>query len=111
MLGRKAHRSLAARGVIAAIGIAVALIPLPANTQQPAKIGPYTSAQATAGRATYQAKCATCHLPFDRDNGDIDDCHSCENYFCEGCGCHCQLSEEEEAEDAAHAAKQIQRVL
>jgi alcohol dehydrogenase (cytochrome c) len=63
MLGRKAYRSLAACGVIAAIGIAVALIPLPANTQQPAKIGPYTSEQATAGRATYQARCATCHLP------------------------------------------------
>jgi alcohol dehydrogenase (cytochrome c) len=32
--------------------------------------GPYTAAQATAGRTTYQAQCATCHLPDLKGQGD-----------------------------------------
>ena len=62
MLGRKAYRYFAG----AAIGvfcIAFACMQFPANAQQPAKASAYTVEQATAGRATYQVKCATCHLP------------------------------------------------
>src|SRR5262245_5949042 len=36
--------------------------------QQPA--GRYTSAQATAGRATYQMQCASCHQPDLKGQGD-----------------------------------------
>jgi alcohol dehydrogenase (cytochrome c) len=46
-------------GAIAALGISIAL----ASAQQPARTGPFTTEQATAGRAIYQATCATCHLP------------------------------------------------
>ena len=31
--------------------------------RSPASIGPYTASQAAAGRAAYQANCASCHLP------------------------------------------------
>ena len=34
-----------------------------AAAQQPARTGPFTAEQATAGRAIYQATCSTCHLP------------------------------------------------
>jgi alcohol dehydrogenase (cytochrome c) len=57
MRGAKAYRYLAF-GAMAMFGIAVA-----ARAQQPARNGPFTGAQATEGRATYQAKCAACHLP------------------------------------------------
>jgi alcohol dehydrogenase (cytochrome c) len=43
---------------MAMFGIAVA-----ARAQQQPRSGPFTGAQATEGRATYQAKCAACHLP------------------------------------------------
>ena len=61
-LGRKACRLLIC-GTLGIFGFVVASWQLPANAQQPAGSGPYTSEQATAGRATYQIKCATCHLP------------------------------------------------
>src|SRR5262245_32510432 len=35
-----------------------------------APAGSYTAAQATAGRATYQAQCASCHLPDLKGSGD-----------------------------------------
>src|SRR5262249_42932624 len=35
-----------------------------------APTGAYTAAQATAGRATYQAQCASCHLPDLKGSGD-----------------------------------------
>ena len=62
MLGRKAYRFVAC-GAAAVFGIAFASLQLPTNAQQPAGTGPYTAEQANAGRATYQIKCATCHLP------------------------------------------------
>ena len=62
MLGRKAYR-FAACGAMAVFGIAIVSLQLPANAQQPARTAPYTAEQANAGRATYQIKCATCHLP------------------------------------------------
>src|SRR6202521_10968 len=43
----------------AALGISIAM----AAAQQPARTGPFTAEQATAGRAIYQATCSTCHLP------------------------------------------------
>ncbi len=46
-------------GAIAALGISIAI----AAAQQPARTGPFTTEQASAGRATYQATCSTCHLP------------------------------------------------
>jgi alcohol dehydrogenase (cytochrome c) len=48
---------------MAVFGIALASVQLPTNAQQLASTGPYTAEQANAGRATYQIKCATCHLP------------------------------------------------
>src|SRR5712671_6724539 len=48
---------LVASLALAVFGIAIV------SGQQPARTGPYTSDQANAGRAVYQAKCATCHLP------------------------------------------------
>src|SRR6266850_4934533 len=62
MLGRKAYRFVAC-GAAAVFGVAFASVQLPTNAQQPAGTGPYTAEQANAGRATYQIKCATCHLP------------------------------------------------
>src|SRR5882762_5320253 len=62
ILGRKAYR-FAACGAMAVFGIAIASVQLPTNAQQPSGTGPYTAEQANAGRATYQIKCATCHLP------------------------------------------------
>jgi len=50
------------RAPMIAIGLAVPLaIALAAGQQTPAAI--YTAAQAAAGRAVYQANCASCHLP------------------------------------------------
>ncbi len=67
MYGFKAYRSekthrlkpvpLLAWGAVAVFGIAIA------SGQQPARSGPFTAAQADAGRVTYQSKCASCHLP------------------------------------------------
>src|SRR5262245_35277863 len=37
---------------------------------QQAAAGPYTAAQATAGRTVYQANCASCHLPNLQGSGD-----------------------------------------
>src|SRR6267143_3422318 len=62
MLGRKAYRFVAC-GAAAVFGITFASLQLPTNAQQPAGTGLYTAEQANAGRATYQIKCATCHLP------------------------------------------------
>src|SRR5260370_19299028 len=62
MLGQKNHRFKAC-GAIAAFGIAIASVQMPTRAQQPARTAPYTIEQANAGRATYQVKCATCHLP------------------------------------------------
>ena len=46
-------------GAIAALGICIAIV----SAQQPARTGPFTTEQANAGRATYQATCSACHLP------------------------------------------------
>src|SRR5207302_5900404 len=62
MLGRRAYR-FGACGAAAVFGITFASLQLRTNAQQPAGTGPYTAEQANAGRATYQIKCATCHLP------------------------------------------------
>src|SRR5882762_6933264 len=62
ILGRKAFRFVAC-GAAALFGIAFASVQVPTKAQQPAGTGPYTAEQANAGRATYQIKCATCHLP------------------------------------------------
>jgi alcohol dehydrogenase (cytochrome c) len=43
--------------LIAALGVAIV------TAQQPASVAPYTAAQAAAGRAAYQANCASCHGP------------------------------------------------
>jgi alcohol dehydrogenase (cytochrome c) len=56
MHGARAYRFVAC-GAMAAFGIAIA------SGQQPPRTGPYTAEQADAGRAAYQTKCATCHLP------------------------------------------------
>ena len=51
---------------IAALAIAAPLEFVLVAWQQPAEQGAgaiYTAAQATAGRAVYQASCASCHLP------------------------------------------------
>jgi alcohol dehydrogenase (cytochrome c) len=56
MLGPKAY-CFAACGAMVVFGIAIAA------GQQPTRIGPYTAEQANAGRAAYQANCASCHLP------------------------------------------------
>jgi mono/diheme cytochrome c family protein len=51
--------SLKKHSVVALLAIATCgVVPL---TGQPTAAGPYTAAQATAGRATYQASCASCH--------------------------------------------------
>ena len=62
MLKRKVSRFVAC-GAMAVFGIAIASLRLSTNAQQPARTAPYTAEQANAGRATYQIKCATCHLP------------------------------------------------
>jgi alcohol dehydrogenase (cytochrome c) len=46
-------------GAMAALGISIAI----ASAQQPVRTGPFTTEQASAGRATYQATCSACHLP------------------------------------------------
>ena len=46
-----------------AVGIAIVLTSLALVGAQQATPGVYTAAQATAGRAVYQASCASCHLP------------------------------------------------
>lgn len=56
MQGAKAYRFVAC-GAMAVLAIAVA------SGQQPPRTAPFTRAQAEAGRATYQSKCASCHLP------------------------------------------------
>ncbi|MGB9067119.1 MAG: PQQ-binding-like beta-propeller repeat protein [Candidatus Acidiferrales bacterium] len=56
IVGRKADRFLAATAV-AVLGISIAA------AQQSETTGLYTAEQASAGRALYQAKCASCHLP------------------------------------------------
>src|SRR6202049_5157025 len=43
--------------------VAVAFAQPQTYAQEPARTAPYTVEQANAGRATYQIKCATCHLP------------------------------------------------
>src|SRR3984893_2876343 len=84
MLGRKTYQLLAGSGfwrtsskararrsphpylacaAISVFCIVFACSQVSTNAQQPTKTGPYTVEQATAGRATYQVKCATCHLP------------------------------------------------
>src|SRR5437763_16811798 len=40
---------------------ACGMLAVTAQTRPP--LGPYTEAQATAGRSAYQANCASCHLP------------------------------------------------
>jgi PQQ-dependent dehydrogenase (methanol/ethanol family) len=57
-------RSRIAIAILAAAGLSVATT----TGQQPAA-GPFTSAQATAGAAAYQANCATCHQPDLRGQG------------------------------------------
>ena len=49
--------AVVAGGAVVLFGVAIA------SGQQPAMTGPFTSEQAVAGRATYQAKCASCHRP------------------------------------------------
>ena len=62
ILGQKAHR-LVACSAMAVFGLALITVQPPAKAQQPARTAPYTAEQANAGRATYQVKCASCHLP------------------------------------------------
>jgi mono/diheme cytochrome c family protein len=62
MLGSKAYRFVVC-GAMALFGIAIAFFQPSARAQQPARAAPYTAEQANAGRATYQVKCASCHLP------------------------------------------------
>src|SRR3979490_1560830 len=62
ILGRKAYRFMAC-GAAAVFGIAFASVQVPTKAQQLSGTAPYTTEQANAGRATYQIKCATCHLP------------------------------------------------
>ena len=66
MRATKAIR-LAASAALAVFGIAIVsgqqAVQQPGQQPAPGRIGPYTSEQATAGRAAYQTKCATCHLP------------------------------------------------
>src|SRR3979490_2753129 len=62
ILGRKAYRFMAC-GAAAVFGIAFASVQVPTKAQQLSGTAPYTGEQANAGRATYQIKCATCHLP------------------------------------------------
>src|SRR5579862_4754557 len=56
MQAAKAYRFVTC-GAMAVFAIAVV------SGHEPARTAPYTLEQANAGRATYQAKCATCHLP------------------------------------------------
>ena len=57
MPGRNVCR-FAVGGALAALGIFVAM----AAAQQSARTGPFTAAQASAGRAVYQTTCSRCHL-------------------------------------------------
>src|ERR1700675_1447340 len=58
MPARKVY-SFAICRMVVALGIYIAT----AAAQQPARTGPFTAEQATAGRAIYQSTCAACHLP------------------------------------------------
>jgi alcohol dehydrogenase (cytochrome c) len=51
--------SIAAATAFAACGVAIAVL----AAQQPARPGPFTAEQASAGRTLYQTTCASCHLP------------------------------------------------
>ncbi len=51
--------SFAICGAIAALGVSIAI---PA-AQQPPRPGPFTAAQASAGRTVYETACSRCHLP------------------------------------------------
>ncbi len=50
--------------LIAACGLMILM------AQQSGGPGPFTAAQATAGRATYQERCSSCHMPNLQGNGD-----------------------------------------
>src|SRR5882762_8822723 len=52
------------------VGSAVVVSSLALVAGQPARPGAYTAAQAAAGRTTYQAQCASCHLPDLKGSGD-----------------------------------------
>src|SRR6266542_2930182 len=58
------HLSLAVALAIGFLGIAGV------SGQQPAGTGPYTTAQAAAGRAVYQAECSSCHSSDLRGNNE-----------------------------------------
>src|SRR5260370_22104809 len=62
MLGRKTYRFVA-DGAMATFGIGNASVQMPTRAQEPARTAPYTVEQGNAGCATYQVKCASCHLP------------------------------------------------
>src|ERR1700738_4234248 len=62
MLGQKKYRFVA-YSAIALFVFAIGFIQLPTKAQQPGKTVLFTGEQANAGRATYQIKCSTCHLP------------------------------------------------
>jgi alcohol dehydrogenase (cytochrome c) len=55
--GKACGRIAFACGATALFGMAIT------SAQQTTRTGPYTAEQASAGRASYQAKCASCHLP------------------------------------------------
>jgi alcohol dehydrogenase (cytochrome c) len=57
VLGSRTHRFAAAGTAI----VAILLVPAIAAPQQPARSGPFTAEQASAGRAIYQTTCASCH--------------------------------------------------
>jgi len=52
-------RKFAICSAAATLGLSIAMF----AAQQPARTGPFTAEQASAGRAIYQATCSTCHLP------------------------------------------------
>src|SRR5579864_3099462 len=52
-------RRFAICSAAAMLGLSIAML----AAQQPARTGPFTAEQASAGRAIYQATCSTCHLP------------------------------------------------
>src|SRR5205807_1796436 len=65
--GLKAEGTMRKTLFLVASGVVVTGLALAAG-QQPA--GSYTAAQAAAGRTTYQAQCASCHLPDLKGSGD-----------------------------------------
>src|SRR3954469_10896066 len=56
---------LVAAGAVGAVTWSLALV-----AGQQASTATYTAAQAAAGRTTYQAQCASCHLPDLKGSGD-----------------------------------------